>query len=294
MAIAALTMSALGGCEARHDLGPVADAKAAARIRTALVGTGDAAATTEAAPASSGTGWATLRGRFVYDGTPPVMPPYAVNKDAATCSPDGHMPPQETLLVDGATHGIKNVVVYLRSPSRVHPSAEPKGGTVVFDQKTCTFLSHVMPMTIGQTIEIKNSDNVGHNTNISGAKNKFNQTIPAGESIAYTPQREEVTPAAVTCSIHPWMSAYVLPRENGYWAVTAADGTFEIPNVPAGEKLEVQVWHESAAGPGGGLVVDTPEARKLQWSRKGRFTVTLQPDEVKDVEVTMPAAAFRG
>lgn len=291
----ALVTLVVAGCQQPHDLGPVADAQAAKQIRQAMISADDtASATAESTPESTGTGWATLRGRFVYDGTPPVMKPYGVNKDQATCSPDGHIPLEETLLVDDATHGIKNVAVYLRSPSRVHPSAQAHGGEVEFDQKTCVFQSHVFPVTIGQTIEIKNSDKVGHNTNIAGSKNKFNQTIPAGESIAYAPQQEEATPAPVTCSIHPWMSAYLLPRDNGYWAVTAEDGTFEIPNVPAGEELEVQVWHESATGPGGGLVVETPKARELHWSRKGRFTVTLQPDEVKDVEITVPASAFRG
>ena len=68
------------------------------------------------------------------------------------------------------------------------------------------------------------------------------------------------------------MSAYLLPRKNGYFAVTAADGSFEIPNVPAGEKLEFQVWHESAAGAGGGLVVTTPEAKD---ARSGRTRAGL-------------------
>ena len=89
------------------------------------------------------------------------------------------------------------------------------------------------------------------------------------------------------------MSSYLLPRENGYFAVTAEDGSFEIANLPAGDKLEIQVWHESAAGPGGGLVVNSPEAKALNWSNKGRITITLQPDEVKEIEIKVPPSAFR-
>lgn len=261
-------------------------------IRDALVGGSDSSEVASEAAASTGTGWATVRGRFVYDGTPPQMPPYNVDRDDAVCKPGGRAPLQQTLLVDSATGGIKNIAVYLRKASRVHESAQPSSEAVEFDQKTCVFLSHVMPVTVGQTIQIMNSDPVGHNTKISGSKNTFNQSIPAHESIAYVPRREEAMPAPVNCSIHPWMSAYLLPRENGYFAVTAADGSFEIANVPAGEELEFQVWHESAATATGGLVVDTPEARQLGWSSKGRFSITLQPDEVKEIDLTVPAAAF--
>jgi plastocyanin len=292
----AMVVVAASGCRQQADSGPVADAHSAMDIRAAFGGstTAVAASTEGAGAAATGTGWATIKGRFVFDGTAPKMAPYSVTKDQATCSPGGKASLQETLVVDSGSGGIKNVAVYLREASRVHDSAQPKSGDVVFDQKSCMFLSHVIGASVGQTLEIKNSDDVGHNTNIVGKKNTFNQTIPAGQAIPFKLQKEEATPAAVTCSIHPWMSAYLLPRANGYFAVTAADGSFEIPNVPAGEKLEFQVWHESAAGAGGALVITTPETKALEWSNKGRFSVTLQPNEVKEIKVTVPASAFRG
>jgi plastocyanin len=299
MAVIACAAAAVvgSGCGSNAELGPVADTRSAIVIRTAFGGGEHAAAAGSggaAAPAATGTGWATLKGRFVFDGTLPKMAPYAVTKDQATCAPGGKTPLQETLVVDSGSGGIKNIAVYVREASRVNDSAQPKSGDVVFDQKSCMFLSHVIGATVGQTLSIKNSDDVGHNTNIVGKKNTFNQTIPAGQAVPFKLQKEEAAPAAVTCSIHPWMNAYLLPRKDGYFAVTAADGSFEIANVPAGEKLEIQVWHESAAGAGGALVLTTPEAKTLEWSNKGRFSVTLQPNEVKEIKVTVPASAFRG
>ncbi len=292
--VVALGALMVAGCGPRADFGPVANAKAASEIRAtfgASAAAGDAAG---GAAASTGTGWGTIRGRFTYDGTAPTMPPYNVNKDQATCAPGGKTPPQEWLIVDSGTGGIKNVAVYLREASRVHDSAKPSGDNLLYDQKVCVFLTHVCAVTVGQSLDIRNSDNVGHNTNIAGKKNTFNQTIPAGATIAYKVQKEEATPAPVNCSIHPWMVGYLLPRENAYYAVSAADGSFEIANLPAGEKLDIQVWHESAAGPGGALVVTTPEAKTLGWTNKGRLTITLQPDEVKEIQVTVPASAFKG
>lgn len=287
-------MLALAGCGPGPDPGPVANPQQVRAIRMALTSSSGTSGAASQSTASTGTGWATIRGRFLYDAAPPSMPPYDVTKDQTICAPGGHAPPQQTLLVDDANHGIKNIAVYVRNASRVHESAQPTNDDVLFDQKECEFLSHVMAVTVGQTLDIKNSDPVGHNTKITGKKNTFNQTIPVGETIPYKIQQEEATPAPVNCSIHPWMSAYLLPRENRYVAVTAADGSFEIDNVPAGEALEIQVWHESATGPGGGLVVNSPEAKELNWSSKGRFTVTLEPDQVKEIDVTVPASAFRG
>lgn len=287
--LAALTV----GCSKTEQLGPIADVRSSLAIRDALVSSsaGGGEAVSEK---PTGTGWATLRGRFVFDGTPPVMSPYNANKDQAACAPGGKAPPQETLVVDSGTGGIKNIAVYLRKASRVHESAQPSTETIVFDQKACVFLSHVLAVGVGQPIELKNSDNVGHNTKIEGRSNTFNQIIPAGGSLQYVAQREETIPAAVNCSIHPWMTAYLLPRKDGYFSVTAEDGSFEIANLPAGEELEIQVWHESATGSGSGLVLSSPDAKELGWSKKGRFKITIEADSTKDIELTVPATAFRG
>jgi hypothetical protein len=279
----------LAGCNRRQELGPVAESVDAAKIREVLNTGGEAGA--GAAAVATGTGWATLKGKFVFDGAPPVMEPYNVNKDMAACTIGGKAPLQETLLVDASSKGIANVAIFVRSVSRVHDSAAAGGGSKLFDQKTCVFLTHVFPLTLGTTMEIKNSDPVGHNTKIEG-KNSFNQTIPASASIPFKPQKEEAVPVAVSCSIHPWMLAYLLPRKNGYVAVTAPDGTFEIPNLPNGEELEFQVWHESAVGPGKSLVLTSPEAKELKWSNKGRFKVKLAENETKEISLTVPAAAF--
>jgi hypothetical protein len=172
----------------------------------------------------------------------------------------------------------------------VHDSAGPKTEPFTFDQKECKFLSHVFGVTVGQPVEILNSDPVGHNTSVSG-QNTFNQMIPSGANTPYSAKKEEATPVAVSCSVHPWMRAYMLPRKNAYFAITPADGSFEIPNLPAGEELEIQVWHETAPG---GLFVQSEPAKELKWNNKGRFKIKLEPDETRELEIPVPASAFGG
>jgi hypothetical protein len=126
---------------------------------------------------------------------------------------------------------------------------------------------------VGEPVTIKNSDPVGHNTNISPpGDSSSNPTIPGGSQSAHTFNRVQNEPVPVTCSIHSWMKAYMFPRKDKYVAVTKADGSFEIPNLPAGEKLEFQVWHEK----------QSKLAAKANWSQ-GRFTVTIPKDGVEDL-----------
>lgn len=291
LALVAVAAAALVGCNSGVDLGPVADATSAKAIREAFAA-GAAAGAEKAAAKPMGTGWATIRGQFVFDGTPPQMQPYGVTKEPEVCTEGGKAPLQETLLVDSGSKGIKNVVVYLRDASRVHESAAAKKDAVEFDQKRCVFLTHVAAITVGQPLMIKNSDPIGHNTNIVGTG--FNPTVPAGGAVPFNVQREMSVPNEVKCGIHPWMTAYLLARKDGYFAVTDAQGNFEIANVPAGEPLEFQVWHESGAAAGSGLVGTTPDAKDVKWSTRGRMSLTLQPDEKKELKVVVPAKAFRG
>jgi hypothetical protein len=283
------------GCERKSDHSTFYNPGQVAEVRKALLGEGEGAGGDAAAAGPVGTGWATLKGAFTYDGEPPKMTPTpGVNKDVQVCAPGGIAPPEEWLKVDASSKGIANVVIFARDASRVHDDAGPSTEPLVFDQKGCVFLTHVFALTVDQPVTIKNSDPapVGHNTNIEG-QNKFNQTIPPGEGVPWSPKREEASPQTVRCSIHPWMNAWVLPRNNAYFAVTAQDGTFEIPNLPAGEEVEIQVWHESATGNQHALVVDTADAKALKWSAKGRFKIKLEENEVREIKIVVPPTALR-
>jgi hypothetical protein len=191
-----------------------------------------------------------------------------------------------SLLVDPSSKGLANVVVFARKTTRVK---NPVSDTpLVFDQKNCEFLSPVFAARVGQPVDVRNSDPIGHNTNIAGSS--FNQLIPAGAGTVYKPDSETGMPTMVTCNIHPWMKAYCVFRKDGYVAVSSADGTFTIPDLPAGEMLEFQVWHERSSGPSGAVGLSKPE---LKWTPKGRFQIRLDPDEVKDLgTLEVPAGAL--
>src|SRR5688572_10672186 len=79
-----------------------------------------------------GEGWGTLKGVFVFAGDPPSPKTLPTGgKDPQAC---GQIP-DESLLVDPQTKGIKNIVIYARKVSRVHEDAAAPPGEQVFDQK---------------------------------------------------------------------------------------------------------------------------------------------------------------
>ena len=273
------------GCGPVRVSTPVADVAAAAALRETLSAAGTAVAGGAVEAAATGTGWATLKGRFVFAGTPGDAKALVADKDTEVCGKMSKLF-DRSLLVDSSSKGLANVVVFARKTSRVKDAGP--GPQIVFDQKNCEFLAPVFAARVGQSIDIRNSDPVGHNTNISGSD--FNQLIPAGGGLVYAPKSETGMPTMVTCNVHPWMKAYMVFRKDGYVAVTAADGSFTIPDLPAGEPLEFQVWHERSTGANGALGLAKPE---LKWTPKGRFQIKLEENEVKDLgTLEVPASAI--
>lgn len=279
--------AAAGGCAPPRVAAPEPDAEAASRLRATFVSVSESSATADEA-ATTGTGWAALKGRFAFAGTPAAPKALIVDKDTEVCGRGGMKLYDRSLLVDPSSRGLANVVVFARKTSRVKDPVPTE--PAVFDQKDCEFLTPVFAARVGQPVDVRNSDPIGHNTNIAGTA--FNQLIPANAATVYKPDSETGLPTMVTCNIHPWMKAYAMFRKDGYVTVSAADGSFEIRDLPAGEMIEFQVWHERSAGPSGALGLAQPA---LKWTPKGRFQVRLEEGEVRDLgTLEVPAGALGG
>jgi hypothetical protein len=281
--LAGVMLADMLGCGRTSDFSyPRPDVAAALEFREAT-STGAAAA----APVSTATGWATLKGQFRLAGSPPSFAPIGTGgKDSQVC---GNQVPDNSLIVDSGNQGIANVVVYARKVSRVHESGQqPPQEPALFDQKGCLFLARVVPVQVGQTVLIKNSDPVAHNTAIQPPLDAgANPLLPANSDTNYKFSRPQNLPVPVTCSIHPWMKAFMLPRNDPYMAVSGADGSFEIGNLPAGEEIEFQVWHERAPN----VAAGTADVRIAN----GRFKIKLDADQTRDLgAIEVPGTAFGG
>lgn len=264
-------------------------------LRTALGGNA-AAAAASAIPTAEPTGWATLKGVFKLVGTPPSSAPLNITSDHAVCMPGGKPVYAGDIRVD-PSGGIANVVMYLETK---YPDGDPKWEhaqyaalpkEVVFDQKSCVFLTHVFSMRTAQTLKVLNSDPVGHNTKLegSGDARPDNFTVAAGANALYLPGGEATEPFKVGCNIHPWMSAYGIVRKSPYVVVTNDKGEFELANLPSGVPLKFRLWHERTL-----FIKDATTTGKVDKLGRGRLELKLENDEQRALELTIPAAAFGG
>ena len=231
------------------------------------------------AGSSANAQWGNLKGKFVFDGPAPTPVKLTIDKDIEVCGK--HNLATEDLVV-GADGGLANVIVYLRTKgAKEHPDfAAGADAKAEFDNKNCRFEPHVMAMRTAQTLMLKNSDPVAHNSNVQQLDGGgINPLIPPSGAAEHKFFNEQPVPVTVSCNIHPWMKGFILPRKSPYFAVSGKDGSFEINDLPTGA-LEFVAWQEKS----GYLAVPGWE--------KGRFTVKIAEGDNDLGTIKAPAALF--
>ncbi|HOP76478.1 MAG TPA: hypothetical protein PLD05_03255 [Thermogutta sp.] len=210
-----------------------------------------------------------VRGRFVYDGQPPERKKLKVDKDVDCC---GKYDIRDESLMVGLENGLANVFVYVRTRGIPIPPdmAEQIPKRVVLDNHECIFKPHCMAIWYPvQEFYIVNSDPIAQNVAFSPLGD-----LPANIILAPAPgdnidavwrfRRSQTEPVLIVCNYHPWESAYILPRDNPFFAISDFHGNFVISNVPVGE-WEFQIWQERVRQ------LDLPQAPR------GRLVVNVKP-----------------
>jgi hypothetical protein len=83
------------------------------------------------------------------------------------------------------------------------------------------------------------------------------------------------------------MKAWLVVRPNPYAAVSKADGTFEIKDVPVGE-VELQFWHEKA-----GYIGEMTVGGKAEKASKGRKKVAVAAGGTDLGEIVLAPGVFQ-
>lgn len=215
------------GCAKREAPGPQETRSVERPLGDLLIGTANAAGAT-----------GSLKGTVKLIGKAPAAKEINMKADPY-CAKQGGGKEEEAVV--GPAGQLKNVVVRIAKGA---PAAAAPTTDVVLDQKGCTYHPHVVVAQAGQTVTIKNSDETLHNVHTyKGPATLFNQAQVFG-----MPPIKKKAPSVgdivkFKCDVHPWMTAYLVVTDNPFFAVTDADGTFTVPNVPPG-KYTVEAWHE--------------------------------------------------
>jgi plastocyanin len=133
-----------------------------------------------------------------------------------------------------------NAVVYIAKIAG--KTFAPPAAHALVDQANRVFQPHVLPILVGTTVDFLNSDPYGHNVFTPDAcADKFNLgTFPKGEKKSHTFRKECF--ATLLCIVHPEMDGFIAVLPTPYFAVTGADGAYDIRDVPDGS-YTLKVWH---------------------------------------------------
>lgn len=188
---------------------------------------------------------ATISGTITF-GADARREPAVLNMEAdpVCAGKNAENPKTEQAFLLDESKGLANVLIQVKSglPSMEFVEPEPE---LVFTQAGCSYDPHILIMRVGQTVKILNPDGTLHNVHVFGKVNaEFNQAMPSFQKeIERVFDQLEDVPFAIKCDVHPWMNAFGVVLDHPYAAVTAADGSFSIPNLPSGT-YEVEIWHE--------------------------------------------------
>lgn len=139
-----------------------------------------------------------------------------------------------------AAHDVKDLpaIVYLNGQVGRAPSALDRP---LMAQRDTSFQPELLVVPVGTAVSFPNQDPFFHNVfSYSKAKRFDLGRYPKGEAKTIT--FNQAGTITVLCEIHKWMRGGIVVVENSHYATVKPDGSFSLPNVPAGT-YKLTVWH---------------------------------------------------
>jgi len=169
----------------------------------------------------------------------PVVVTEPVDRDQAFCGTEI----KEQAVKLGSKGQLADAIVYLADVAR--GKAPDTTAVARLDNRGCQFVPRIQTVTVGQTIQIVNSDPILHSTHAKdGNRTVFNLALPTeGQTI---PKKVRAPGLMhVRCDAgHTWMNAWIDAFPHPYHAVTDQDGQATLTAIPPGS-YQVAVWHET-------------------------------------------------
>ena len=191
-----------------------------------------------------------ITGKITLKGTPPPEKAIVVDATCGKARTDQGLEAAKTrFYAVGKDGALADVFVYLKSGVTAKP-AVPATAAVI-DQKGCEYTPYIVGAMVGQKIHVKTSDPALHNVHptpvVAGNKEYNKAHLPGSPPLEFSWDNQEIL-LRFKCDVHPWMFAYVGVVDHPYFAVSGADGSFKIADVPPG-KYTVEAFHRKSGKP---------------------------------------------
>lgn len=199
----------------------------------------------EEAPVKDG---GTLGGKVVLQGTPPPSRIFHLifspNIDFCGRVSDGkgNRLMKEFRVSDGG--GLQGAIVAVVGVERGKPFDYRPEITI----QDCRISPFVTPVRNNHPVHLVNNDPIAHDVQAYTLKEDytfamFNKPLtPKSSAVKQVKMRPGHYILRTQCGVHDYMQSWGMAIGNPYFAVTAADGTFTIPDLPPGT-YDVIAWH---------------------------------------------------
>jgi plastocyanin len=186
-------------------------------------------------------GRGTIKGHVGLSGPEPGNPVIRMGKDPMCAAINRGKQVVQEIVAASLDGSLANVFVRLQGT--LPPTPVPSEPATI-DQRSCVYVPRVMGVRVGQTLQVRNDDEILHNVHSLSVKgNTFNVSEPKAGMVQQFKMKDEEVMLRIKCDIHSWMTTYVGVVSNPYFAVSNKGGTFEIGNVPPGT-YTIIAWQE--------------------------------------------------
>ncbi|MBA5870434.1 MAG: hypothetical protein GDA68_10620 [Nitrospira sp. CR2.1] len=229
----------------------------------------------------------TIKGKAVWKGTIPKVPPLRVFADLDAC---GTQAPSPVLQIDPATMGVQDVLVYLERVDRGKAAEAvyrlPMGqSAAAVPGRTCQFVHAVFPFVRTSQVGMVNFEPVLHNPHFFNEKQHslFNLALPTPDrEVTARLLRARGVGLRLLCDVHVHMNAWAAAFDHPYFAVTDSQGRFEIGGIPPGSYTLV-AWHS-----GYNIVTFNASRPIYDEPHVTRQTVTIAPRGLVESQFEFP------
>jgi len=205
-----------------------------------------------------------ISGSVFFQGEVPPMPVIDMSSNPQ-CERQHKTPQKAQTVVVNANKTLRYTFLYIsKGLPRVKWAVPTQAATL--DQNGCIYAPHLVGLMQGQQLEILNSDPVNHNVHSESKVNAaWNESQPPRAEHKFKQFDSEEILFPVTCSVHPWMRAYIGVSPNPFFAVTGEDGTFSLKGVPPGT-YTVEAVHEKYGRKQGTVTVTAHGEAKVDFT----------------------------